>query len=83
MNKEELMTLLTPQGTSHCSCLEHSCLFMDMVMGTSVYIGKEESLHKHTGYIVSSECICLSYIGPKTNQRMSREARPEVFCSIC
>ncbi len=27
MNKEELMTLLTPQGTLHCSCLEHSFLF--------------------------------------------------------
>ncbi len=26
MNKEELMTLLTPQGTSHCSCLEHCFL---------------------------------------------------------
>ncbi len=23
MNKEELMTLPMPQGTSHCSCLEH------------------------------------------------------------
>ncbi len=27
MNKEELTTLLTPQGTSHCSCLEHCFLF--------------------------------------------------------
>ncbi len=27
MNKEELMTLLMPQGTSHCSCLEHCFLF--------------------------------------------------------
>ncbi len=27
MNKEELMTLLTRQGTSHCSCLEHCILF--------------------------------------------------------
>ncbi len=27
MNKEELKTLLTPQGTSHCSCLEHCFLF--------------------------------------------------------
>ncbi len=29
MNKEELITLLTPQGTSHCSCLEHCFLFVD------------------------------------------------------
>ncbi len=28
MNKEELMTLPTPQGTSHCSCIEHCFLFM-------------------------------------------------------
>ncbi len=27
MNKEELTTLLTPQGTSHCDCLEHCFLF--------------------------------------------------------
>ncbi len=27
MNKEELMTLPTRQGTSHCSCLEHCFLF--------------------------------------------------------
>ena len=27
MNKEELMTLPTPQGTSHCSCLQHCFLF--------------------------------------------------------
>ncbi len=27
MNKEELMILLTLQGTSHCSCLEHCFLF--------------------------------------------------------
>ncbi len=27
MNKEELMTLPTLQGTSHCSCLEHCFLF--------------------------------------------------------
>ena len=26
MNKEELTTLPTPQGTSHCSCLEHCFL---------------------------------------------------------
>ncbi len=31
MNKEELMTLLTPQGTSHCSCLEHCFLFATAV----------------------------------------------------
>ncbi len=29
MNKEELTTLLTPQGTSHCSCLEH-CFLLDV-----------------------------------------------------
>ncbi len=28
MNKEELMTLPMPQGTLHCSCLEHCFLFM-------------------------------------------------------
>ncbi len=28
MNKEELMTLPTLQGTSHCSCLEHCFLFI-------------------------------------------------------
>ncbi len=28
MNKEELMTLTTPHGTSHCSCLEHCFLFV-------------------------------------------------------
>ncbi len=28
MNKEELMTLPTPQGTSHCSCLEHCFSFL-------------------------------------------------------
>ena len=27
INKEELMTLPMPQGTSHCSCLEHCLLF--------------------------------------------------------
>ncbi len=27
MNKEELIILPTPQGTSHCSCLEHCFLF--------------------------------------------------------
>ena len=27
MNKEELMTLLPLQGTSHCSCLEHCFSF--------------------------------------------------------
>ena len=27
MNKEKLMTLLTLQATSHCSCLEHCFLF--------------------------------------------------------
>ncbi len=27
MNKEELTTLPTLQGTSHCSCLEHCFLF--------------------------------------------------------
>ncbi len=30
MNKEELMTLPTPQGTSHCSCLEHCFLLGSM-----------------------------------------------------
>ena len=28
MNNEELTTLPTPQGTSHCSCLEHCFLFI-------------------------------------------------------
>ncbi len=28
MNKEELTTLLTPKGTSHCSCLEHCFLLV-------------------------------------------------------
>ncbi len=35
MNKEELRTLLMPQGTSHCSCLEHCFLFIEM----SVFCG--------------------------------------------
>ncbi len=30
MNKEELMTLAMLQGTSHCSCLEHCFLFVQM-----------------------------------------------------
>ncbi len=28
MNKEGFMTLPMPQGTSHCSCLEHCFLFL-------------------------------------------------------
>ena len=28
MNKEELITLPMPQGTSHCGCLEHCFLFV-------------------------------------------------------
>ncbi len=31
MNKDELMTLPTPQGTSHCSCLEH-CFLLQCVV---------------------------------------------------
>ncbi len=31
MNKEELTTLPMPQGTSHCSCLEHCFLFAGAV----------------------------------------------------
>ncbi len=30
MNKEELMILPTPQGTSYCSCLEHCFMFVKL-----------------------------------------------------
>ncbi len=38
MNKEELMILPTPQGTSHCSCLEHCLLFLAYSRGVFCWV---------------------------------------------
>ncbi len=47
MNKEEFMTLPTPQGISHCSCLEHCFLFC--VQGGRGRVSKvPESLERRT-----------------------------------
>ncbi len=42
MNKEELTTLLTPQGSSHCSCLEHCFLFCCSVRGGRGSLGRAD-----------------------------------------
>ena len=46
MNKEELTTLPTPQGTSHCSCLEHCFLFFSLQREVNyLYKNPEDSVN--------------------------------------
>ena len=44
MNKEELTTLPMPQGTSHCSCLEH-CFLLNLEHGHETLIGAPVKSH--------------------------------------
>ncbi len=50
MNKEELMTLPTPQGTSHCSCLEHWFLFLQATPNSHMLIGLKQENSTGTSF---------------------------------
>ncbi len=80
MNKEELTILLMPQGTLHCSCLEHCFLFVVRDC-CSVFFSGRSGIRTYTGVgllAASSFTFCMLGGFGEGLQDLTRVGQPVV-----